>query len=180
MKIIYILLTIILFFSCDNIEFKSLYSANPPYIDLQLLTAGNHGGAYVGDYLLLLRSENRYNSRFGGFLIFINSSETAVSQMKSQGEASYVLGNAGGESSAVYNPSNGIDVQLAILFTIRPAPADNIILYYSTNYTLTKILPHDPALLIPGNYLMMRSYLWDSVNNAILEIGKPGNVVQIP
>jgi hypothetical protein len=180
MKILFGIFILLIIFSCDNVEFKSLYPANPPAIELHLLTALNHGGLYAGDYLLLLRSENRNNSRFGGFLIFINSSETAVLQMETQGAASYILGSANGESSSIYNPATGIDTQLAILFmsSAHTAPLDNTIIYNSKIFTLTKVLQRD-GIIITGSYFTMRSYLWDNTNNKILDVSDPGNVVQI-
>ncbi|MBN2401285.1 MAG: hypothetical protein JXN64_02695 [Spirochaetes bacterium] len=147
-------------------------------IRFALLTAENHGGAYIGDYLLLFRSENRKNTRFGGFLIFADAFEADVRQMQSEGEASYVLGTANGESSSLYNPADGIDKQIAILFTNIAASAGESIIYNSESCTLTTILQPN-ADIVPGNWLTMRAYLWDSADSVILEVSGPGNTVHI-
>jgi hypothetical protein len=173
---------IFFFFSCDNLDFKSFYPANPPVIELKLLTASNHGGSFIGDFLLLFRSSNNKNSRFGGFLIFINPLEADILQMDTHAEASYTLGKAAVPADSIdiaqYNPANGIDVQLAILFTNSPANPGDVITVDSKSYPLTKILA-PVADLVTGNYFMMRAYLWDSTNNVILEVGNPGNIVRI-
>jgi hypothetical protein len=143
-----------------------------------------NGGSYNGDYLLLFRSGNLYNSRFGGFLIFADATEAGVLQRDTKADASYTLGKAAIPPDPIditlYNPATGIDTQLAILFTNGAANSGDIINVNANNYTLTKILPHDAGILIPGHYLTMRSYLWDSVKNIILEVSDPGNPVQIP
>jgi hypothetical protein len=176
MKKIYLIFTITLFFACDNREFKSYYPAYPPMnIKLSLLSTDVYGN----NYLLLFSSGNIYNSRFGGFLIFVNTSETDLLQMKTTAEVLNILGIAAtpAESSSIYNP--GIDMQVAILFTNNPIPP-------STSYTLTKTLPYtttDPIEsknFIAGKWFTMRAYLWDSTNNIILEVSDPGNTVIIP
>jgi hypothetical protein len=180
MRIIYLIFIIVLFSSCDNIEFKSFYPANSPLgIELIRLTAGNHGGAYIDDYLLLFRSENRNNSRFGGFLVFVNASESDLLQMTAS-QASYELGIASGEASSLYNPATGIDTQLAILFMSgsHTAPIDNTIICNSNTYTITKVLQRD-GIINTGSWFTMRAYLWDSINKVILEVSGPGSVVQI-
>jgi hypothetical protein len=175
MRITNIIFIIILFFSCDNIEFKSYYPANPPTIDDLIHLSG---GTYGGDYLLLFRSSNILNSRFGGFLIYTGATEADVLQKVTQTDASYILGIANGESSSLYNPAGGIDTQLAILFSNQAAPANNILVYNIISYTLIKTLPPVPEL-VSGNWMIMRAYLWDSTNKVILEVSNPGNVVQI-
>ncbi len=175
-KIIFILI-FSFFLACDTRESKSYYPANPP-VDLKitLLTSG----AYSGDYLLLFRSENRKNTRFGGFLIFIDSSEELVLEMTDPESAGYKLGAAADpfENPLIYNPASGIDVQMAILFTNSPAPSDNTIIVNATVYTLTKIL--NKNFITPASWLTMRSYLWDGENAVILQVSNTGNVVQIP
>jgi hypothetical protein len=177
MKKIHLIFSIFIFFACYNPEFKSYYPAYPP-MDIKLILI--NGGSYNGDYLLLFRSGNLYNSRFGGFLIFADATETGVLQMDTQADALYTLGKAATSpvdttDISLYNPATGIDAQLAILFTNGSANSGNIINVNANNYTLTKVLPHDAAILIPGHYLTMRSYLWDSVKNIILEVSDPGN-----
>jgi hypothetical protein len=174
-KIIILIITSLFFLSCDTDEFKSYYPAFPPYIELIHLA----GGTYDGDYMLLFRSSNNKNSRFGGFLIFLNSNETNLLQMDTQGVASYTLGIANGESSSLYNPADGNDTQLAILFTNNSAPSNNILVYNSIIYTLAKILS-PVSNLSSGNWMVMRAYLWDSTNDVILEVSEPGNPVTIP
>jgi hypothetical protein len=181
MKKTNLIFSIFIFFACYNPEFKSYYPAYSP-MDIKLIPI--NGGSYDGDYLLIFRSGNLYNSRFGGFLIFADATEAGVLQRDTQIEASYTLGKAATPTDPIdityYNPVGGLDIQLAILFTNGSANTSDIINVNANNYTLTKVLPHDAGILIPGHYLTMRSYLWDSVKSIILEVSDPGNPVQIP
>ncbi|MFH0977360.1 MAG: hypothetical protein V1874_16395 [Spirochaetota bacterium] len=178
-KLTYILFIFILSISCDTPEEIIYYPANPPMdINLVKLTAGNHGGAYIDDYLLLFRSANNANTKFGGFFIFIDADQAIVLQMTNRTDADYVLGLANGESTLPYNPADGINARIAILFTSKTAPAT--IDYNSNIYTLAKVLL--PTNLISGNWFTMRSYLclWDGTQYQIIEVSEPGNPVQIP
>jgi len=183
MRIINLFIICIFFFTGCEVEFKSLYPAYPPGdIKLIRLTPANHGGAYNGDYLLLFRSENRKNTRFGGFLIFINTTEASVLQMNTEVTAAYKLGRAAvpTEDPSIYNPTTdpgGIDVQIPVLFTDNPANAGDIITVNSVNYTLKKVLPK--TSIISGSWLTMRAYLWESSTSSIIQISEPGNPVQI-
>jgi hypothetical protein len=168
-----------IFSACYSPESKSYYPANPP-MDLKIILLSS--GPYTGDYLLLFRSENRNNSRFGGFLVFTDSSEELVLEKTEPADAVFTYGEAAipAEDSLKYNPTSGIDTQLAILFTYTGSPAvpGDTITAGSENYSLTAVRIKNA--LSAGSCLVMRSYLWDDINNKILQVGEPGNVVQIP
>jgi len=184
-----IILLILLSASCNNAEFSNILPANPP-VDLEiiLLDSANLDPAYssfAGDYLLLFRSENTKNARFGGFFIFIASTEDDVLLLQTRDDASYILGIKGEEeNSTMYN--KGIDTQIAVLFSDTDTGeiiVNEIVndITYTVTYTVTS-RRSKTAAFIPDNWLAMRTYLYNSTAGEVIEdeISSPGNPVQIP
>lgn len=164
--------------ACDNTEFSSIYPANPP-VGLELILLASPGNldpaysAYSGDYLLLFRSENTKNTRFGGFLAFVDPAESNVLEMETEAEASYMFGIIEGEETSPYN--KGIDTVIAILFTDNGETGT--ITVDNTEYTVAAV--RGKASLTSGWWLAVRTYLYDAANSEILETSSPGYAVQI-
>ena len=185
MKKIAIIIYISSLLSCTNVEFSSIYPANPP-VDIEIisLTSGNLDPAYSsyeGDYLLLFRSENTKNARFGGFFIFIDPVRDRVIEMTTESEASYILGIAQTGDTASYNI--GIDSQIAVLFSGTDATEIIVKNENDTYITYTITTRRDKtAGLIPGNWLAIRTYLYNSTTEEVIEdeVSSPGNAVVIP
>lgn len=166
--------------SCSDTEFSSIYPANPPVnIEIVLLTSVNLDpsySSYAGDYLLLFRSENTKNSRFGGFFIFIDPARDDVIQMTAESDTSYILGIADNEDSTIYN--TGIDTQIAVLFS---ATDTSEIIVDGVTYTITA-RRDKTAELTSGNWLAIRTYLYNSTTEEVMadKVSLPGNPVEIP
>lgn len=151
--------------SCTDAEFSSIYPANPP-VDIKMNSLNN------GDYLLLFRSENTSNARFGGFYIYIAAEKEDVIE---ETEVSYILGIAEeGDSSTVYN--TGIDSQIAVLFSDTAAEE---VTFNNNTYAITAT--RSKSELISGYWLTLRTYLYNSTTEEVIEdeLSSPGNPVEI-
>ena len=159
-------LILILLATCNDVEFYYHQPANPP-VGIEIGVVGEL------DYGLIFRSENRNNSRFAGFLIFINPSREELLQMDSYEEAEtwgYVLDK---DSDGIdYNL--GIDNPIAILFSNEES-YDSTITINEKEYTVITKLPRDN--IVVGSWLTVRTYLYHEKDGVI--VSSPGNSVEI-
>lgn len=174
------LICLFVFYCCNTPETNYYQPPNPPAgVEIFFIAEGNN----TGDYLLVFRSENTTNTRFGGFFIFISDSIESVTQMQYYYEADYILGKDSQDSDTT-NYNLGIDRPISILFSDNETPDTSITITHNgeqTAYTVTRrCSPSDTDDMIPGNFLTVRTYLYDSVNNEVLEVSSPGNCVEIP
>lgn len=168
-----ILISALLINYCDTPKTNYYQPPNPPEgIEIFNITQGTN----TGDYLLVFRSENTTNTRFGGFYIFISDTMDSVLQMQSEDDDPYILGPRNSNGGTI-NYNLGIDNPIAILFSDNTNPDTSITIEQEV-YSVTQTL--SPEKIIPGNYLAMRTYLYDSVNGAVLEVSSPGNCIIIP
>ena len=141
---------------CSDAKFYHYQPVNPPS-GLELSKLDN------GDYLLIFFSENRSNSRFGGFFIFISESLDIVLDITSENEAAYIL-----EGSSF---NIGIDTPVAILFSDNESNESVI-----DDYTIISSLPKDH--ITANSWLTLRAFLYDD-SSEVLAISSAGNPVQI-
>ena len=153
MKRALLIFIMIFIFTCSDREFKHYHPANPPCaVEMKKIIAGE----YSGDYLLVLRSENRGNNRFDGYLIFVypdrpnlddptheineiinmdyedfdrQQKEAFTEYIKQR--AGYILGNLSVDRSLEGNIdlkdyNLGIDTQMYILFSDSENQPDSI------------------------------------------------------
>ncbi len=193
MKKAFIYIAFFLLACGENVEFSVYQPANPPSgVELIHLTAENgyEEGTYTGDHLLLFRSENKGNQRFGGFLIFVYSEEEVIwernllqssdfegknyEEMNSNEKLAFdSVINMAGYTLAGYN--SGIDSQVVILFSdieedISPITVGD------NDYSVSIKFSKDN---IVSNYqLTLRTYLVNELG-AKVTVSKSGNPVQI-
>ncbi len=174
--------------SC-NVESEYVYHpANPP-VGIKLcydLTDDN--------FVLLFRSQNVNNDRFGGYIIFMDPSEdvlkeevyfdnmntdqrnTAIKDLLAYSKyftnteewASYTYIT---ESTPLSGPAfnRGMNNEIEVVFTETDVDP--------TNDNIPRLLK-DASFDHDQNYLTLRTYLIDS-NDRIIRISSPGNVVQV-
>ena len=161
--------------SCVKEENLDYEHANPPF-DIQLLLYSHNS---VNDYLLLFRSSNTSNARFGGFLVFIDADPANLEKEidfdnMSDAERTAFLSEADYDlSGKAYNKK--ITEQIAVLFSDQSYVAGSVIEINGTSYKITE--RKDKSAIAAGSYLTLRTYLVE--NNGIMSVSPPGNVVLI-
>ncbi|MCU0821477.1 MAG: hypothetical protein MUC95_03260 [Spirochaetes bacterium] len=158
--------------NCIDSESYQYQPANPPY-EIELLN-------YGADYLLLFRSENRSNIRFGGFFIFIDADPAVLTQdlnfdSMSSAERSAFLNQVDYKlEGKEYNP--GRDRQIAILFSgDTNYISGSTVEIGETLYVITERLEKDK--ITAGSYLTLRTYLIE--NEEVMSVSPQGNLVLI-
>lgn len=158
--------------SCIDAEYLDYQRPNPPY-DVELLK-------YESSYLLLFRSENRSNVRFGGFFIFIDDDPVLLKEevnfpgMSDAEKAAF-------EADAEYNLkgksfNTGRDAQIVVLFSDDASyNAGSTIEIGDTSYTIKTVL--DMSGITAGLWLVVRTYLYE--DDAVFDVSRPGNIVLI-
>ncbi|HNR87865.1 MAG TPA: hypothetical protein PKM65_05955 [Spirochaetota bacterium] len=149
------------FARCTDVKEYYLDPAKPP-LGIKILVLDDPG--YAGDYLLVFSSENRGNTRFGGFLVFIAETRDGVMAIEDHNLAKFRF------EGSDYNL--GIDKPVAILFS-NGAMAQEL-----AGYSVVALRPKADMAPV-GSWLTMRSYLIDD-NKNVIELSSPGNPVQIP
>ena len=167
-----ILIVIAVFsFACDDVEFSHYQPANPP-VGLKMIK-------YDGDYILLFRSENINNNRFGGFLIFIDTDPNRLmttidfENIDINEQTAYIETADYKLAGNTYN--KGINTDIVILFSDDEEDESEIEIENSI-YTVTKRLLKDN--IAAGSYLTLRTYLVDD-NSVIISVSSPGNLVEV-
>ena len=168
-----LLFIILIFLSCNDTEFSHYQPANPP-VGLKLIK-------YNEDHILIFRSENISNSRFGGFLIFIESDSDMLLQsidfesMDPSDQTSFIDSAKYSLNGAGYNL--GIETDIVIIFS-DDAAYDTGSIDIDTGdevYTVTTRLSKDEVVV--NSYLTARTYLVDE-DGVKISISSPGNLVQ--
>ena len=157
-----------------NSESLQYQPANPPYeIELHKCNAE--------DYLLLFRSENRSNTRFGGFLIFI-AADPAVLKKEADFDNMSDAERAAFVEDAAYNlPGPGFnlgrDKQVPVLFSndISYLEGSTVETDDGVSYIIKARL--DKNSVSADSWMTLRSYLTEK--NEIISVSPPGNVVLI-
>ncbi|MDY6932845.1 MAG: hypothetical protein SVZ03_01320 [Spirochaetota bacterium] len=179
----FLILIGIFILACNDIEFEYYQPANPP-VGIEISKSDN-------DYILVFRSENTTNQRFGGFFIFIDSNINELKRITDELQdidfvnmtdserfiytelykemAPYILGSLVGDNSDEYNL--GMDSSIEILFSDVEDEGRDV----KTN-TITKSFSMDS--IVPGSWLTLVSYLVDE-NNLLAGVSMRGEIVEI-
>lgn len=148
---------------CTEVKENYLDPPKPPE-GIKILVLSDP--VYTGDYLLVFSSENRGNTRFGGFLAFVSDTRDGVMDIDNASMAKFRL-----EGSSF---NLGIDKPVAVLFTGNATIPTEL-----AGYEIASSLPKTTLTAYSGKWLTMRTYLIDD-NSNIIELSTPGNPVQIP
>ncbi len=154
--------------SCVDSETVQYQSANPPF-DAGLLRCGS-------DYLLVFRSENRSNNRFGGFMIFVDADPAVLrrdadfDEMSDAEKLAFLEGADYTLDGAVYN--TGRDRQVPVLFSddVSYSDGSTVATDGGESYTIKKRLEKDD--IAAGSWLTIRAYLVE--NDEVIEVSPPG------